>query len=92
MADRFRAYTTGQASASQWAFENGERIRSRSEWDVEDVAFEGDITAGKAKFDAGDALITKVVFYTGDAENETVVGSVDVNASGKISVEAPAQE
>ena len=47
--------------------------------------------SGAAKFDAGIEVISKVVFYSGDEENEAVVGSVDVDHSGPIDVALEAE-
>jgi hypothetical protein len=38
---------------------------------------------------AGEAKVSRVVFYDGPKETETVVGSVDVGKSGKIEASLP---
>jgi len=96
--DRFRAYTLATATNSAVVKDQSGQIPRDDdgniikevveEWPVEDVAFAGDATDGKAEFDAGDVTVTRVVFYAGDEANERVVGQVEVNASGVISVGA----
>jgi hypothetical protein len=53
----------------------------------EDVVAEGSLKNGKATVDAGDAKVSRVVFYRGSGDEETVAGSMDVNESGKFDVE-----
>jgi hypothetical protein len=53
---------------------------------VENVAVEGPVTGSSVVIAAGTTVITRAVFYRGPAENEVVVGSVDVNAAGDIAV------
>jgi hypothetical protein len=57
--------------------------------EVEDVIAEGSAKNGVASFDAGEAKVSRVVFYDGPKETETVVGSVDVGKSGKIEASLP---
>lgn len=99
ISDRYRAYTAGKATkkAVEVNPDTLKAHRIRQEYDVEDVAFEGKTTGDVAEFDAGSTLVTRVVFLKQgkDAEGEkteTVVGSVDVNASGAISVACPEPE
>lgn len=82
-ADRFRAY-------SQTEVQNR---RDSAPSIVEEIAAEGktDGTAS-ASFNAGDKKITRVVFYSGPVAREVVVGSVDVNASGKVNAELADEE
>lgn len=50
------------------------------------VVHEMDVAAdGSAKFST-DETVTRVVFYDGPQEAESVVGAIDVNQSGKINV------
>lgn len=101
--DRFRAYGPTLASKSTFIAaedgsiprdEDGNILRTKiDEWPVEDVVAEGVADAdGKATFDAGDQVVTKVVFYTGPADAEAVCGSIDVGSAGAISVSCPDPE
>ena len=95
--DRFRAYTQSEATRSAlFDVEDDEgKITKQSQvvesWPSEDVAFEGDAAKDgeHAEFDAGDTVITKIVFYRGEVDGERVVGSADVGESGEISVYCP---
>lgn len=98
--DRFRAYTKGASNRNVALTQDGQPVLTRKgaqrridlEWEGEHVAFEGEANDGKAAFNAGDIVISKVVFYTGGIEDEVVCGDVEVNASGKISVSCPDDE
>jgi hypothetical protein len=81
--DRFRAYTAAMSKTSK---------KGTTPWPIEEVAFAGEPTDGKAEFDAGDTVITKVVFYSGPEDEEAVCGSADVGQSGAIVVVCPDPE
>ncbi len=95
--DHFRAYAASEGTNSKWfAVEDDEGVVTKERrvvdrWETEDVVFEGGPAENgeTAEFDAGEIVITKIVFYRGDVESERAVGSVDVGASGKISVRCP---
>ena len=62
--------------------------RSKMRYIGEDIIAEGDVTTGAVGFSAPkDQKVTRVVFLLGRGDEETVVGSVDVNAGGKIDIE-----
>lgn len=82
-ATRYRAYSTQSVESRRDV--NGEK--KNISHDVEHAAFEGRLQDGKAVFDAGDNKISRVVFYGGSGDTETVLGEVSVNKSGKISAE-----
>lgn len=91
--DRYRAYTAAVATKKTVEVDPDtlKARRVRQEYAVDEVAFEGKPDkADAATFDAGDVTVTRIVFYAG--EEETVVGSVDVNASGAISATCPDPE
>ena len=77
--DFYRAYSAATATRSAKALDaagnvmlgdDGRPFKAPvAEWPVEDVAFEGDADENRAVFDAGDTVITRVVFYIGDAES-----------------------
>jgi len=94
-ADRFRAYAAAKAlrspnaadhikrhEAGFPALDKGAKIR----YNVEEIALDGAVEAGSVSL-TSDTVITKVVFYRGPVENEAVVGSIDINASGQIDIE-----
>lgn len=96
-ADRFRAYTTAKMLRSPRYEDNVKRHDqnlppypkgAQIRYDVQQVAMEGSVSGDKVTIVADPAtVITKVVFYAGPVEEETVVGSVDVNASGTIEID-----
>lgn len=89
--DRFRAYAKATATRSVADKDNPPAKIVVDSWDVEDVAFEGEADAdGKATFDAGETLVSRVVFYSGAKDAEAVCGEVAVNAGGIISLACPA--
>ena len=82
-ADRFRAYTKVEV----------QNRGADTPHLVEEVASEGETDGtASAKFNAGDTVISKIVFYAGPQETEVVVGCVDLNASGKVSAELQAED
>lgn len=94
----FRAYAPATAKRSFALYENGEPViaedgthqRGLKLWDVEDTAFDGPTTDGRAVFDAGSTTITRLVFLgNGPGDEETVIGSIDLNRSGSIDEAAP---
>ena len=56
-----------------------------------EVANSGDVGSdGKVAFDAGpETVVSTVVFYSGELDDEAVVSVVEVGSSGPIKVEAP---
>ena len=100
--DFYRAYSAATATRSAKALDaagnvmlgdDGRPFKAPvAEWPVEDVAFEGDADENRAVFDAGDTVITRVVFYIGDAESARVMGQVEVGKPGKIDVACPDAE
>ncbi len=77
VAERYRAYTSGMALKKAKTKKgkllvdedrNAVMVPSHA---VEDVAFEGELTDGKAEFDAGDVAITRIAFFGGDALSES---------------------
>ncbi len=88
--DRFRAYVADEGVKTKWSRKAQERT-IRESWEVEEVAFEGKADEGgeTASFDAGDQTVTRVVFLAGKKDEETVVGSIDVDQSGSITVTCP---
>lgn len=91
--DRYRAYTAAVATrkAVEVDPDTLKARRVRQEYPVEEVVFEGKADkSDAATFDAGDVTVTRVVFFAG--EDEAVVGSIDVNTSGEISVTCPEPE
>lgn len=82
-ATHFRAY--GPKTAESRREINGEKQNISHE--VEDVVAEGKLKDGQASFDAKDAKVSRVVFYSGSGDEAAVAGSVDVNKSGKITAE-----
>lgn len=91
--EHFRAYAADTGVKTKWSRKAQERT-VRKEWDTEEVVLTGKANADgqSASFDAGDTVITRVVFLTGKKDDETVVGSVDVGKSGSISVTCPDPE
>lgn len=94
-ADRFRAYTITKTTRSPTGEDHVRRERegkpmlapgSRIRYDVEEVAFSGDVNGAAVSIAAKDVTVTRVVFYAGPIEGEAVVGSVDVNGSGDIAI------
>ena len=83
-ATSFRAYTKVTHTNSWKDRVTGERVTEPV--DAEDIALTGPVTNNAVSFDAGDMVITKVVFYEGEGDDEAVIGSVDVNASGYVDV------
>ncbi len=54
---------------------------------VRDTLADVDLDAdGAAHFDSGDAVVDHVVFYSGDRDNEAVLGAVAVGKAGVLSV------
>ena len=94
--DRYRAYTAAMATKKGVEVDPDtlKARRVRQEYAVDEVAFEGKADSGgeTATFDAGDVVITRVVFLAGKKDEEAVAGSLDINASGKISVTCPDPE
>ncbi len=91
--DRYRAYAEGEGTRSERGPDGKKQVVES--WPTETVAFEGKAAADgtTAEFDAAKTKITRVVFYCGALDNETVVGSVEVGKSGKISASSlPAAE
>jgi hypothetical protein len=82
-ATHFRAY--GPKTVESRRVINGEKQNISHE--VEDVIADGKLKDGVADFDAKDAKVNRVVFYSGNGDDAAVVGSVDVGKSGKISAE-----
>lgn len=96
-ADRFRAYGAAKltrnprvadhikrAEAKLPPFKPGTKIR----YDGEEVAIEGAVSGEALSITTEPGTtITKVVFYKGPVETEAVVGSVEVNATGRIDIE-----
>lgn len=83
--ERYRAYTKGSLRAAHLVkteTDDGEGLGPKPAYDAENVAFSGDLTNGRAGFDAGKTVISKIVFYGGEPDGEVVVGSVEVGASG----------
>lgn len=80
---RFRAYAVETVESRRVIDGKKENIPH----DVENPAFEGKVVDGKATFDAGATKITRVVFYGGPAADEAVIGDLQIDRSGKISVE-----
>ena len=95
--ERFRAYTASEGTTSAWfdvTDDEGVTTKERrvvNRWPTEDVAFEGNSSSDgdMAEFDAGDTVVTRVVFYRGEPDAERAVGQVEVSQSGKISVACP---
>lgn len=97
-ADRYRAYAIGKLLRRPTVADHvarherklpplgkGARIRYDGEFPVQ----EGDIGKGP-KFVVSapkGVMLTRVVLYQGPIESEIVVGSVDVDSSGKIEIE-----
>lgn len=61
------------------------------QWPVEDVVIEGPADEGgaSASFDAGETVITRVVFFQRADHGDVVVGTAEVGRSGEISVSPP---
>jgi len=95
-ADRFRAYHTvkllrtptpedhaARAVKTGQPYPKGAKIR----YNGQEPTIEGDVTGEAVSISAPEGVtITKVVFYKGLVEEETVVGSLDVNEGGEISI------
>src|SRR5688572_25516964 len=90
-ADRFRAYAAAKLlrrPTAQEAVKLDLPPRSKVRYEGEEIAVEGEVTTGAAVINGPKGLtITRVVFYKGPRESEVVVGSIDVNANGKIEIE-----
>lgn len=82
-ATHFRAY--GPKSAVSRREIDGEKRDVQHE--IEDVIADGKLVSGAASFDAGTAKVSRVVFYAGKGDEETVVGSTEIDKAGKISAE-----
>lgn len=57
----------------------------------EEVIATGTAKDGVASFDSEGHKVTRVVFYDGAGDAETVAASVDVNKAGDIEVELPSE-
>lgn len=95
-ADRFRVYAKTKLLRSPNAEDYNKYAaagkplppKAKIRYDGEEVVHEDDMGSDTTvSLDAGDATITKVVFYKGPLATEVVVGSVDVNAGGQIEIE-----
>lgn len=95
-ADRFRAYAAEKLTRKPNAEDHYKRAKDgkppyapgvRIRYDGQQVAFSGDVTGSDVAIAAGETVVTTVVFYNGAVEDETVVGSVEVNAAGDIQIE-----
>lgn len=86
----FRAYAqaTGQKAYTKTDDEGivvldkrGRPIRAAREWSVEEVAFTGATKDGRAEFDAGDVVITRVVFLSHVPHEELVAQHQEMGVS-----------
>lgn len=73
IATHFRAYAQASAQKSFTTTDEdgnavldrkGRPVRASREWPIEAVAFTGATTDDKAEFDAGDVVVTRVVFLS----------------------------
>ena len=95
--DRFRAYARSTGTKSEWLSEEDDEgvvtkeRRVVESWDTDDVAFEGEPGSDgeTAEFDAGETVVTRVVFYRGAVESERAVGEAEIGRSGSIAVRCP---
>ena len=86
--NRFRAYAESEGVKHKFQTNKvtGERRKVQEQpWPIDDVAFEGALKSGTATFDAGDTVITRVVFIGGEEGEEVTFGELPIGASGKIS-------
>ncbi len=90
--DRFRAYAAADKNRTVKAVKDGKLAKLRQTWSTEEIAHEGKSVSDQAVFDSGETVITRIVFYAGKPEEESVVGSVEVNRSGAFSEVCPDPE
>ena len=95
--DRFRAYARSHGTKSAWIDEEDDEggvttdRRVVESWETDDIAFSGEPGADgeTASFDAGETVVTRVVFYRGPLESERSVAEVEVGKAGKLAVRCP---
>jgi hypothetical protein len=96
-ADRFRAYAVAPLLRSPNADDIHRRAaagkqpypaRTKIQYDGEEPLIEGDVKGeGLSLGVPKGKTVTRIAFYKGEVSEEVCVGSVDVNAGGRIEIE-----
>lgn len=93
--DRYRAYGEVKLLRSPSAADHIKRhdaglapleLGAKIRYTGEDVLLEGAVSGASLSIST-DKQITRVVFYSGPVETETVAGAVEVNATGTIAID-----